>query len=116
MTPIVLLILSVFAAARLTRAIVDDKITEPIRVGISQRLRQPEFDDDGMQVRSGSKITYLVFCVWCTGFWVGFLVAALAWFGALHQHIDAPWWVAVPLLGLTLGQTTGLLKIHFDSE
>lgn len=117
MTPILIVLLAVFATARMTRAIVDDKITEPVRLWIANHLRQPEFDETGrVQTREGSRLTYLVFCTWCTGFWVGLLIAALAWFGALHDHIDAPWWVGWPLLGLALSQVAGLMKIHFDSE
>lgn len=116
MTVVILLLVAVAAAARGTRLVVDDKITEPIRQGAARRLKQPTFDDHGRQVAEGSKLTYLLHCTWCAGLWVSAIVAALAWWGGLATLMpEVPWWAGWPLLVGALGWTTGILK-HLDSE
>lgn len=99
MTAVLLLLIAAFATARVTRLIVDDKITEPARHFIARRL--PD----------GSKVTYLIHCTWCAGLWVAFGVGALAWFGGLGSLMPTvPWWAGFPLLSLALGWAVGVLK------
>lgn len=113
---VLVIVLAALATARLTRVIVDDKITEPIRHTIAARMRQPDFDDDGTQTRPGSLVTYLIFCSWCTGFWVALAVAAAIWWALLDDLLTGPWWLWWPLLSFALAYLAGLMKTHLDSE
>ena len=62
MTPLAFLIVCL-AAARLTRLVTDDTITEPLRVWASDR-----------------RVLYeLVTCPWCIGFWISLGCVAVWW-------------------------------------
>lgn len=105
------------AAARITRIITTDKIAEPFRLFVATHLRQPEFNDAGtIQIREGSKITYLIFCRWCTGLWVSIPAACLTWWPAhLGDHLDLTAWIAVPALALAYSHLIGLaVRIEAD--
>lgn len=54
------------ATARLTRLVVDDKITETARHAVVKRLG------------ADSRISYLVNCHWCTGVWAAAVVNTAA--------------------------------------
>jgi hypothetical protein len=58
MSVLVLLLVLSLAGARITRLVVEDEITGPMRVWFVRRFG------------SGSRLTYLVHCRWCTGMWV----------------------------------------------
>ena len=58
------LILSL-ACYRITRLIIEDTITEPLRERVWKRF-PPE----------STRIGYLFTCPWCTGFWVSVLIVA----------------------------------------
>jgi hypothetical protein len=87
----------VFAAARLTRIVVTDKIGDPIRKSITERFG------------GTSMVTFLVHCPWCFGWWV---CAVLAWPAAAVAHL--PWWFGFGLW-VAGSYLVGLLG-RWDSE
>lgn len=90
------LVVTVLAVARITRLVTTDKISEPVRVAVAQRLRE------------GNAVAYLLHCQWCVSVWVGVPAAGLLCAGygwALW------WWLPV---GLALSYTVGLLA-RFES-
>ncbi|TLF96830.1 hypothetical protein FEK35_27460 [Nocardia cyriacigeorgica] len=87
---VLILVLSVLAVARATRFIVDDKLFEPVRVWLVDRLGEH------------SKVAYLVHCTWCSSIWIGFAVAPIA-----IAATGLSWW-ALPILALAASQLTGL--------
>lgn len=89
-----LLLLAVFATARLTRLVTDDAILDRPRDAIYRRR-----NGDG-------PLAYFIGCPWCVSIWIGAGVAAAVW---LRPHA---WWVQVPLIALTLSYLTGLLALH----
>lgn len=84
------LLVTVLAVARVTRFVVADNLTEPLRTWVVGRFGEE------------SKLAYLVNCFWCTSIWVGAPIAGVAF---LFQH-----WVTYMLLTwLAASQVTGLL-------
>jgi hypothetical protein len=65
-TPVLLLVLGL-ACARLTRLIIEDEITSPIR-----RWAVRRWGENGM-------IPYLLHCRWCVGMWVAAPLCAFCW-------------------------------------
>lgn len=112
MTAVLLLLISVFAARRVTRLVVDDEITQPFRSWVTRTFRQPEFDESGRnQIRAGSKITFLVHCPWCIGLWLSIALAVLVWFGGLNALMPGVhWWAAIPALSLALSWFAAVTK------
>ncbi|MCM6774996.1 DUF1360 domain-containing protein [Nocardia sp. CDC159] len=88
---VLILIAWILAVARLTRLVTRDKITEPIRAALIQRLG------------TGSQLTYLVHCAWCTSVWVAFTTAPAA-----VALAGLSWWL-LPLLALAASQLVGML-------
>lgn len=80
MSVLVLLLVLSLGGARLTRLVVEDEITSPMRLWFARRFG------------AGSKLTYLVHCRWCTGMWVS---AALCVFAAATGLVG---WPAAALL------------------
>lgn len=66
MTPL-LFLLGALATARLTRLVVDDQITLPVRAWILRRVKE-----DG-------QLAYLITCPWCVSVYVGAAVASVLW-------------------------------------
>lgn len=64
--PVLLLVLSL-AVARLTRLVVQDEITKPIRA-LAVRHWGP-----------GGMIPYLLHCPWCSGVWVSAVLGIFSW-------------------------------------
>jgi fatty acid desaturase len=90
-TPI-LLVITVLAAARVTRLINEDKILDAPRNAIWRRL--PE----------NSMIAYWIGCPWCAGLWVCAGAVALLY---LYGHSI---WYQAPALALAASHIVGLLK------
>lgn len=59
-------IVDVLATHRLTKLVIDDYITEPLRTKIYEKFGDPD----------KSKVSYLVTCPWCVSFWAGTAVVA----------------------------------------
>ncbi|MBF6138140.1 hypothetical protein IU501_34795 [Nocardia otitidiscaviarum] len=89
MTAIILLVW-VLAVARLTRLVTRDKFPfEPFRKWVTERLG------------TGSRLTYLVHCTWCSSIWIAFATAP-----AVIVLAGVSWWW-LPLLALAASQLTG---------
>lgn len=78
------------AVARLTGLITEDKITEPVRIRVLDRLEED------------SKLAYLMTCPWCVSIYLGVLAAPLLWW-----HSDNPA-VMIPATVLALSQAVGM--------
>ncbi|WP_280366158.1 hypothetical protein [Nocardia wallacei] len=87
----------VLAVARLTRLVTRDKLTEPIRSALVERLG------------SGSQLTYLVHCTWCTSIWVAFASAPAA-----VALTGVSWWL-LPVLALAASHLIGVASL-VDAE
>ena len=59
-------IVDALAVHRLTKLVIDDYITEPLRDKVYEKFGDP----------ADSKISYLVTCPWCVSMYVGFGVVA----------------------------------------
>lgn len=85
------------AAARLTRLICADKITEPLRMAAARRLHDQ------------SLLLYLLFCRWCMSIWIAVPMAAAWWAASSLPQWSGWWWLDVPTVALALSHVTGLL-------
>jgi hypothetical protein len=96
-----LLLLGLLTVARLTRAVVSDRVGLPIRRFMLDRFPAEEDAPDGL-----SPWAYLVHCRWCTSLWLAVPVAAVL------AVLLADGWIALALvlpLALSLSHLTGLL-------
>lgn len=91
----VLGLLGTLATARLTRLIIHDEITKPLRRQVLRRL-DPEREFDLM-------VAYLLDCGWCMSIWVAGALAAGTW--AFWSHFI--WWLV--LSAVVASQVTGML-------
>ncbi|QKY79952.1 membrane protein [Gordonia phage Clawz] len=103
MTPVLALIIVTLAAARVTRFLTIDKLAEPYRLWVAKKFPPAE------NAEEQRRITYLVFCPWCTGIWVCIPASIIVWFAAVDQCTSIPGWIAVPAIWLGMAQATGLL-------
>lgn len=94
-----------FAAVRVTRLIVVDKLSEPLRQFLLKKLGAENW------------VTYLFFCPWCMGFWVSL---AAAWLACEHtqlsEYIPFPAWLSVPLVALGMSYIVGWVLTREDAE
>lgn len=92
MTPTPLeLAVSALATYRLTKLVVDDKITEDLREKVFERYGDP----------SVSKVSYLVQCPWCVSVYAGVLVSL--------SRMIAPGAAKLLLESLAFSAVTGIL-------
>lgn len=91
----VLGLLGTLATARLTRLIIHDEITKPLRRQVLRRL-DPEREFDLM-------VAYLLDCGWCMSVWVAGALAG----GTLVWWDSAVWWLV--LSTMVASQVTGML-------
>ncbi|QPO17090.1 membrane protein [Gordonia phage Lilbeanie] len=89
-------ILTIVAVARLTRLVVADAITYPIRARIV------------LWTGEESRLTYFVTCSWCVSIWLGAGVAAAAYWFA-----DDRWWLYV-VLALAASYVAGVANRWLD--
>lgn len=93
--PLILLILAL-AVTRASQVIVDDKISEPIRMAAIRR-----FGEEGL-------LTYLVHCLMCVSVWVGMIVAVYAWAVLdLNVWLIGPVGLAFSYLAVVLNRLKG---------
>lgn len=86
------------ATVRVTRLIVFDRLSEP--------LRQWLVDKWGPE----SMFVYLWFCPWCMGFWVSLAASTVAWVATdLPSYLTVPWWAGVPLAALAVSYLVGFI-------
>lgn len=94
-------VLTVGAAARLTRLVTTDAITGGLRARAIEH-RGPD-----------SRLAYFVSCPWCVSVWVAAAVLALGWWPA--RHGTAAWWW-FPAVILTVSYAVGALATTFDAD
>lgn len=87
------------ACFSITRLIVADTITEPLRDRLERWAAEGVADLDHHRTptrksRVGAYLTELWTCGWCTGWWVG-LFLALCWWAALPSLPAPLFWVPV---------------------
>ncbi|WP_375483299.1 DUF1360 domain-containing protein [uncultured Jatrophihabitans sp.] len=93
-----LVVLTVFAVARLTRLVTKDVVTQPVRAWIVARRLDGHDDRD-----DSDPIVYLIHCRWCASIWLAAPVSVAVWLW------PGAWWVQIPLLALTASHGTALL-------
>lgn len=91
MLTVLTLVVYVLVAARLTRLVTTDKLTESVRAAVVDRFG------------ASSMTTFLVHCPWCAGWWVS---AALS--GPAAMVAGLPWWWA-PALAFAASQVVGMM-------
>lgn len=85
MHPGLIVILIMLATHRVTRLIVKDHVTEPVRtrlqVGAERRwaTRHPTLARVTPQDRWGSPLAFWLSCPWCVGLWVAAAVTGATW-------------------------------------
>ena len=92
-------VLVALAAFRVTRLVVFDQLTEPLRDHTVYKL-----SDDGFS----GWVRDLFDCAWCAGFWIAGLFA-IGW--ALNEQ--ATLWVALPF---AISAVTGLIARNLDAH
>lgn len=110
------------AAARVTRLLIHDTITEPMRRLLWRRLgnevppallesiRHYVARTQQTNPRSRSWAWKLINCPWCLGFWVSLLLTApLAFSPAIRALLPGPWPLWWPITALAASQLVGLL-------
>jgi hypothetical protein len=86
------------ATARITRLITTDYLTAVPRAWLINRMG------------TGSKISYLVACPWCSSMWVAAAAApAFYWW-----HTNP--WVQVPAVALAISQAVGMMSRFGDDD
>lgn len=93
---LITLALLTLATTRVTRAIVNDKIAEPIRTWVVRRNGETGW------------WTYLFHCPWCMGWWLAAPAAALAtWPGNLNHALPLPAWLTFLTTWAAISYATG---------
>ncbi|MFJ4960247.1 hypothetical protein [Streptomyces sp. NPDC088739] len=85
---------------RLSRLVVEDAITQPVRDALARRARA---------CRLAAFLADLTACVWCTSVWAAFVVLA-----PVYAIQGFPWWT-YPFAALTVSWVTGIAHSWLDS-
>lgn len=85
---------------RLTRFITRDTLTKPLRNWVERRYGTDSLPDE------------FIGCPWCIGFWLSFIIAALALCPVVRNHAL----FVVPAAALTLSQIVGLAARWLDPK
>lgn len=95
---LIILILAVFATARLTRLLVHDRVFRAARTFVV-RKRGAE-----------SVWSYFVFCPHCVSFWLAAATGVFVWWGAgLDAMFSVPWWAGFPLVWLAVSYLSAMI-------
>lgn len=95
-TQLITFLFVTFAAVRVTRVAVLDKIGEPFRKFLVDKLGR------------NSWFAFMFFCPWCIGFWVSGLAALALWFVAGFGAVIAlPWWFGIPAVWFAMSYVVG---------
>lgn len=81
MITLVVFVVLALATARITRIVSRDDITTPQRLAITRKLGDK------------NKIVQMIWCHWCSGWWIAGLVTLLAALIAVAAH-QTTWWLA----------------------
>lgn len=99
---LITLLIALGTTARLTRLVVADILTAPLRARATSRF--------GVD----SKRAYLLSCAWCSSIWVAALIAPAAWLASPQlQDIANPVFV-IPGLALTLSYASSVISQNLD--
>lgn len=96
---VTVLVLAVLAAARVTRLVVGDTITFPLRDWAARHDHGPRTPVHWLHG--------LITCPWCFGFWVCLAAVLVAW--QIAPHPVMPSWFAVPAETLAASYLVGLV-------
>lgn len=118
MPDLITLILAVGAAARITRLVVADTITAPLRDWALPRIARSRKDRDHIAQTGQAQpprglraaLITLLTCHWCTGMWVAAAIAPVAW---IYGHTT---WFALPAAVLTIAYAVGFLGDNEGGE
>lgn len=104
MDTLIIAALALGATLRLSRLVVEDSITQPVRTWLESRAHQP-----GHTRPLTAFLAAVTDCVWCTSVWVAFGVLA-----PVYAFQGYPWWT-YPLAALTVSWLTGIAHSWLDS-
>jgi len=105
MTALITFVVLLFATIRITRLIVTDKLSDPFRQFLVDKLG------------TSSWVTYLFFCPWCVSFWVALATSTILWnTTTTPDWVALPAWVAIPALALGMSYVVGWILTREDSE
>lgn len=111
MPDLITIILAVGAAARITRLVVADTITAPLRDWALPRIARSR-RDRSLITQTGeahpptgirAALITLLTCHWCTGMWVAAAITPLA------LAANGAWWFTIPAAILTVAYAVGVL-------
>lgn len=104
-TELIVFALALGAVLRLTRLVVEDSITAPIR----ELLDRGSTRKNGRPRRLVAFLAALTACSWCTSVWVAFGVLAPVWARYAYD------WALYPLAALTVSWLVGIAVSWLDS-
>lgn len=96
-------LLALASSARLTRLIVADSITLPLRERLANHIVNRS--QEGRSIRPALWFQDLTNCEWCTGVWVAAAITPLAWAGNGHT------WFLLPASILTVSYLIGVAAV-----
>ena len=105
---VLILVIYVLAAARLTRLVNADTVLDGPRLAIARRARDTAAS--GPERRRWTTSLYFVQCPWCVGFWICLFSAYLP----VHL-VRWPWWALVPV-ALAASHLIGVFAFAADTE
>lgn len=116
---LLLFLVVVTAASRITRLVVADTVTEPIRMWAFPRIARSR--QDRKRISQGHEaqppgpfrqtVLNLLQCPWCIGFWISTaLLAALAFTTGTQMVITGTWWVDLAVASLASSYIIGWLS------
>lgn len=107
--------LGLLAAARVSHLLVEDTLLLEARQWLASR-RDRALVHSGIGERGWPrrrawlwlKVTQLVECQWCLGFWVAVAVAGVVWpLSSAAVVLGVPWWLGWPALALAYSHVIG---------
>lgn len=103
-------IVLLIAAARVTRLVTTDTITNDMRLWVDKIATPADHHTPVAMWRI--MLTELVHCPWCIGFWISAAAAAIA---EIHTPTaPLPPWLAIPAVAFAYSQLVGLAANHWD--
>lgn len=105
MTALITFVVLLFATIRITRLIVTDKLSDPFRQFLVDKLG------------ASSWVTYLFFCPWCVSFWVALAASTVLWnTTTTPDWVTLPAWAGIPAVALGMAYVVGWVLTREDSE
>lgn len=112
---LVVWVTGLLVAARLSHFLVEDTLLDEARQALMDRrdraLAHPGVLVRGWRRRRAAlwlKVTQLVDCQWCLGFWVAVAVAGVVWpLSSAAVVLGVPWWLGWPGLAFAFSHLIG---------